>query len=119
MSITLFATATEYVSNAVTLLRGEVGDITLVGVYHTLDPDEVPQVDDFTTVTLVDGTADPPDDLAQVGVIDVLSLIGTKEGADLALAEGDWQRWILLQTATEDVIRKVDVITVLGVVDES
>lgn len=109
----IFSTGTEYVANEVTITRGSVDDIVAVGVYHDTDPDTVPAVDDFTTVTLVDGTADPPDALSEEGKIDVLSLIGARDEADLALTAGDYQRWVLLQTSTEDIIRKVDVLEVL------
>ncbi len=109
----IYNTGTEYVANALTITRGSVSDIVTVGVYHTTDPNTIPAVDDFTTVTLADGTADDPDPLAEDGVIDVLSLIGAREAADLALEAGDYQRFILVTTATEDIIRKVDVLTVL------
>lgn len=113
MAVQLFHTGTEYVANQVTLLRGEVGDIIAVGVYHDTDAGVVPEVTDFDVVTLVDGTAEPPDPLAEAGKIDVLSLIGPKVGADLALAAGTYQRWVLLQTAAEDIIRRPDTVTVL------
>ncbi|MEV1199469.1 hypothetical protein [Microbispora rosea] len=108
----MFRTGTEWFANQVTITRGSVADITTVGVYHSLDPNVVPAVDEFTTVQLADGTAQPPDQLAEAGKIDVLSLIGPKNG-DIELDPGDWQRFVLLQTATEDIIRKIDVITIL------
>ncbi|TDE40488.1 hypothetical protein E1295_31815 [Nonomuraea mesophila] len=109
---TIYATATEYLANALTITRGSVDNITGVGVYHDINPDTVPTVEDFTMVTLVDGTAEPPDPLAETGVIDVLSLIGPRAG-DVVLTPGDYQRWVLITTATEDIIRKVDVLEVL------
>jgi hypothetical protein len=108
----IYRTGTEYLANELTILRGTVDDITAVGVYHNVDPDIVPAVEDFTTVTLADGTAEPPDPLAEAGKIDVLSLIGPRAG-DVVLTPGDYQRWVLVKTATEDVIRKVDVLEVL------
>lgn len=109
-----YRTATEYIANELTITRGVVGDITSVGVYHNVDPNTVPAIADFTTVSLVDGVKVPPDALAEVGKIDVLSLIGPKVGAHLDLATpGAYQRWVLIRTANEDVIRKVDVLTIL------
>ena len=75
----------------------------------------MPTIANFVTCTLADGT-DPLSThyaLAVPGEIDVVALIGPKAGADLALAAGTWQRWILVRTAAEDIIRKVDTITVL------
>ena len=109
---TLFNTATEYTANELTILRGTVDDIVSVGVYHDTDPNVVPAVVDFDTVALVDGTAEPPDALSEEGKIDVLALIGPRDG-DVTLAPGDYQRWVLVVTATEDVIRKVDVLEVV------
>ena len=115
MAVTLYSTGTEYTSNALTLIRGTAADITSVGVYHNVNPSTIPAVSDFITCTLADGT-DPLSvnyPLAVKGELDVVALIGPKVGADLALATGTWQRWILVQTVMEDVIRKVDTITVL------
>lgn len=108
----IFNTATEYVANSLTILRGSVSDIVSVGVYHTTDPNTIPAVEDFTTVTLVDGTDPDPDPLAEAGVIDVLSLVGPRNG-QVELVPGDYQRFVCISTATEDIIRKVDVLTVL------
>ncbi|NJP27118.1 hypothetical protein FLW53_23535 [Microbispora sp. SCL1-1] len=108
----MFHTGTEWLANTITITRGTVADITTVGVYHSLDPNVIPEVEDFTTVQLVDGTAPDPDPLAQAGLVEALSLIGPRNG-DLVLDPGDWQRFVLVQTATEDIIRKIDVITVL------
>lgn len=110
--VEIFSTGTEYVANELTITRGSVDDIVSVGVYHTADPEEIPDVEDFTEVTLVDGTAVPPDSLAEAGKIDVLSLIGPRNG-DVTLAAGDYQRWVLVTTATEDIIRRPDTLTVL------
>ena len=112
MAVTLYSTGTEYTSNAITLTRGTVADITSVGVYHNVNPSTVPTIVSFTTCTLADGTDSGSAHyaLAVQGEIDV---IGPKIGADLALAAGTWQRWILVRTAAEDIIRKVDTITVL------
>lgn len=113
MAVLLYHTGTENVANTLTFERGSVADVTGVGVYHTIDPTTVPAVTDFTTVSIVDGTADPLPAGAEAGKIDVMSLIGPKTGADVALSTaGDYQRWVLVQTATEDIIRKVDVLTI-------
>ena len=105
--VDLYSTSTEYLANALTIVRGTAADIESVGVYHTEDPDEVPADTDFTPVTLVSSPTDP---LADGNNIDVLSLMGT--GA-LALAAGTYQRWVMVKTATETIIRKVDVVEVL------
>ena len=109
MAATIYRTATEYAANAITITRGTVSDITSVGVYHSTDPNAVPTVAQFTTVALV--TAGNP--LADGTTTDVLSLIGTKAGAHLSLTAGDYQRFVLIRTATEDIIRKTDTLTVL------
>lgn len=111
--VTLYHTGTEYVANEITLHRGDVASIVSVGVYHTTDPDEIPEVADFDTVQLVDGTS-PGNPLAEDGKIDVLSLIGPKVGADINLSTpGDYQRWVLIQTDDEDIIRRPDVLEIL------
>jgi hypothetical protein len=112
MAVELFTSATEYVANELTILRGTVDDIVSVGVYHTTTPNDIPTVAEFTTVTLADGTADPPDPLAEGGKIDVMSLIGPRSG-DVTLTPGDYQRYVLVVTATEDIIRRVDTVEVL------
>lgn len=109
--VTLYHTGTEWTSNAITLLRGSVSDIVSVGIYHNTDPTVIPQVTDFTTVQLVDGTATPLPPLAQTGIIDIVSLMGPRAG-DFSLAAGTYQRWAVISTATEDVIRPVDTIEV-------
>lgn len=109
MAASLYRTATEYIANAITITRGTVADITAVGVYHNIDPTIVPAVADFKAVQLVK----PGEALAEGDNVDVLSLVGPKVGAHLSLLAGDYQRWVLVQTANEDKIRKVDVVTVL------
>ena len=104
----IYSTATEYTANEITLSRGTAADITGVGVFHSTDPTDVPTVAQFTMTTLVE----PGDELADGNKIDVLTLVGPRAG-QVNLAAGDWQRWVLVTTATEDIIRKVDVVTVL------
>lgn len=106
--VAVFANGTEYLANAITLVRGTTASITGVGVYHNINPVTVPSVAQFTMVTLVK----PGDALADGNNTDVLSLIGPKVGAHLSLTPGDWQRWVLVQTSAEDIIRKVDVVSV-------
>ena len=106
--VAVFANGTEYLANAITISRGTAASITGVGVYHNINPTTVPTVAQFTMVALVK----PGDALADGNNTDVLSLVGPKAGAHLALTTGDWQRWVLVQTAAEDIIRKVDVVTV-------
>ena len=108
----LYRSATEYLANAITIQRGSASDILTVGVYHTSDPSAIPEVEDFTQVTLVDGVSDPDNPLAVPGVIDVVSLVGPR-GGDVVLTQGDYQRYVLVTTATEDIIRRVDTVTIL------
>ncbi|MQB01468.1 MAG: hypothetical protein GEU78_14445 [Actinobacteria bacterium] len=108
---TVYNSATEYAANQITFIRGSVDDVVSVGVYHDVDPNNVPDVIDFTTVTLVDGVNDPGP-LTETNRIDVLSLIGPRAG-DMALTPGDYQRWVLIVTAAEDVVRPIDIVTVL------
>ncbi|MEU8196324.1 hypothetical protein AB0C10_21310 [Microbispora amethystogenes] len=108
----IYRSGTEYLANQVTITRGTIADITAVGVHHAINPNAIPDVDDFTMVQLVDGTAEPPDPLAEAGKVDVLSLIGPRDG-DVVLTPGDYQRYVLIQTATEDIIRRIDVLTIL------
>jgi hypothetical protein len=113
VSATLYHTGTEYLSNSLTFIRGTKADVLNVGVYHTTNPGYIPQVTDFTSVTLADGTTSTPSNLAIPGELDVVSLVGPKSGAQLTLAAGVYQRWVLVQTAAQDVIRSVDTVTVL------
>jgi hypothetical protein len=106
----IYRTATEYAANEITLLRGSTSDIVAVGVFHTTDAGYVPAVNEFDTVTLV---ADPEHPLADGGRIDIVSLIGPKEGSDLELVPGDYQRFVLIQTDDEDIIRRPDVLEIL------
>lgn len=99
-------TGTEYVANELTFTRGTVADVVSVGVFHSNDPTVVPTVAQFTTVQLVQ----PGDALAQGTKIDVLSLIGPRGG--VTLTPGDYQRWVLVKTATEDIIRRPDTLTI-------
>jgi hypothetical protein len=110
VAVEQYTMATEYTANELTITRGSSADIVYVGVYHNTNPNTKPALTDFTEVTLVQ----PPDPLAEGTKVDVLSLIGPKAGADLALSvPGDYQRWVRVSTATEDIIRKVDTITIL------
>jgi hypothetical protein len=117
MAAALYSTATEYIANAITLTRGHVSDIVKVGIYTNVNPNTVPAVAQFTTVTLVDGTATgtlPP--LAIAGEIDVITKVGpgatgVPAGDLAALTPGSYQVWILIKTASEAIIRKVDTLT--------
>jgi hypothetical protein len=110
--VSLYHTGTEYVANAITFTRGNVSDVVSVGVYHNTNPTTIPAVGDFTTCILVDGTVLPLPPLGETGFIDILSLIGPR-GSGITLTPGDYQRWCLISTATEDIIRMVDTITIL------
>lgn len=110
MAVDMFLGGTEWFANEITLLRGTVADILAVGVYHNTNPNTKPAVEDFITVTLEDGTGP----LAEGGKIDIMSRIGDKVGAHWQpTVAGDYQRWCLIQTAQEDIIRKLDTVTIL------
>ena len=113
MAVTLYHGATEYIANAITLLRGAYTDITLVGIFTTTNPATIPNVADFTTVSLVNGVKVPPDPLSVPGEVDVLTLVGPRGGQLSALTAGTYQVYILVSTATEDIIRRVDTLTIL------
>jgi hypothetical protein len=106
MVVTIPRTGTELVANQITFTRGAAADVTAVGVFHTTDPTKIPTVAEFTTAQLVL----PGDPLAEGTKIDVLSLIGPRGGT--TLAAGDYQRWVRVSTATEDILRRVDVVTI-------
>jgi hypothetical protein len=121
MAVSLYANATEYIANAITLTRGHVSDIVQVGIYVNTSPNIVPTISQFTTVTLVDGTAGgtlPP--LAIAGEIDVITKVGpgstgppsVPAGQLSTLTPGSYQVWILIITASEAIIRKVDTLTI-------
>lgn len=108
MAVEKYTMGTEYLANEITLQRGTPADITGVGVYHNINPNTKPAIGDFTMVDLIDSGP-----LQEGTKTDVLSRIGPKVGADLDLAApGDYQRWVLIQTADEDIVRKVDVVTI-------
>lgn len=113
MPISLYHTGTEYLANQITLLRGAVSDIQTVGVYHNTNPNYVPLLTDFTTVSLVDGTATPLPALAESGIIDILSLVGARAGAVNISTPGTYQRFVYIKTASEDIIRAADTIVIL------
>lgn len=106
--VDLYAGGTEYVRDPVTLGFGTVDDIASVGYFHAA-AGVIPTVADFTAGTLVKADTDPLWD----GKAEVVTLIGARLGA-VALAAGDWQRWILITTADEDIIRASGTITVTG-----
>jgi hypothetical protein len=111
MAVTLYETERRYVANELTFLRGDSEDVTSVGVYHNTDPSVVPEVVDFVVVDLVE----PPHPLVEGTKIDVMSLIGPGgPPAHLALTQGVYQRWVLVTTVTENMMFKVDMVTVEG-----
>lgn len=117
MSTSIYNTATEYIANTLTITRGHVSDITRVGIYVNTNPNQIPAVTDFTTVTLVDGTILPLPPLAVTGQVDVVTKVGPGSAdvpaGDLStLTPGSYQVWVLVVTASEAIIRKVDTLTV-------
>jgi hypothetical protein len=109
MSVTMAHTATQYLANSLTFTRGSAADVLGVGVYYASDPNEVPAVDDFVEARLVQ----PGDPLAEGQLTDILARPGARPDADVALAKGDYQVWLLVTTADEDIIIKQDTVTVL------
>ena len=107
MAVSIYHTATEYTANAITMSRGTPADIVTVGVWHSPDPQVIPEVADFTTVKLVL----PGDLLAEGNTVDILALIGP--GGDVELAPDDYQRWTLISTVAENIIDSVDTLTIL------
>lgn len=113
MAIEQFHTATQRLRNQITFTVGTVADIEGVGVYHNVDPNIVPEISDFTMVSLIDGVGDAANPLAEPNKIDIVSLVGSKGGNTLVLSPGDYQRWSLVQTVDEDIIDKLDTITIV------
>lgn len=112
----LYRSATEYVANELTLLRGTVSDIVSVGIDMESNPATIPVVTDFTTVLLISPTTTPGSPLLDGTKIDVVSKIGPGGGAvspgHFTLVQGDYQRWVLITTADEQIIRRPDVVTI-------
>lgn len=107
--VNLYHTATEYLANEITLTRGTVDDIIDVGVYHTTDAAKIPEASEFQIVQLVE----PGDPLAEGTKIDILSLVGPESTSpNIVLTAGTYQRWVMVRTAVETIIRKVDVVEV-------
>jgi hypothetical protein len=103
----IWITATEYRRNALTIVDGVVGDITAVGIALRSSPNDVPDptgtgLGEFTEVAL------------DVTGPDVVSLIGPRSGDITAPAVGDYQVFILVRTADEDIIRRPSTLTVMG-----
>lgn len=104
----IWITATEFRRNSLTLVPPAViGDVTAVGIALRQDPDDVPDpsgtgLGEFTAVTL-----DPAGP-------DIVSLIGPRNGDIIPAAVGDYQVFILVRTAEEDIIRRPSTLTVMG-----
>jgi hypothetical protein len=117
MSASIYATATEYIANTLTITRGQYSDITSVGICANVNPNTIPAVGDFTTVQLVNGNILPLPPLAVTGQVDVVTKVGPGGSGvtpgDLSLAAGSYQVWILVKTASEVIIRKVDTLSIL------
>lgn len=105
--VEIYRSGTEWTANQITLTRGSVDDIVSVGVHHATADEDPPTVDDFTEVTLV-SEGDP---LAEGDRVDVLALIGPR--GDIQLEPGEYQRYVLVTTESEDIIRRVDTVEVL------
>lgn len=112
---------TEYVAHELTFVRGDASDVSHVGIYANTDPNTWPTVGnvsggmagDFTVVDLIQ----PPDALAEGTKIDVLAKISStvlRLAADLMLAPGDYQLWVLVATgSSEEIIRKTGTLEVI------
>lgn len=114
MSVTLYRTATEYIAVPITLSRGKVSDISSVGMFLDSTLAVIPAVNQFTTVTLVDGTQVPVPPLGVAGEIDVLALVGPGAGSNFpSLTQNTaYQIWVLITTNTETIIRKGDTLNI-------
>lgn len=117
MAATIFRTATEYTANEITLTRGTVSDIVSVGVAMISNPSQVPDVSSFTQVLLISPTTTPGSPLLDGTKIDVVAKIGPGGGAVAAghfpaLSADDYQRWVLITTADEHIIRRPDVVSI-------
>lgn len=117
LSASVYRTATEYTANELTLSRGNAGDIVSVGVAMISDPATVPAVGAFTPVLLISPETTPGHALLDGTKIDVVAKIGPGGGAVAAgdfpaLTAGDYQRWVLVETADELIIRRPDVVSV-------
>lgn len=117
MAVTLFNTATEYTANEITLTRGAVTDIVSVGVAMIAQPNTVPDEGDFTAVLLISPTTTPSSPLLDGTKIDVVAKIGpggigVAAGHFPSLTPGDYQRWVMVKTADEIIIRRPDVVTI-------
>lgn len=104
----IYRTGTEYTSNTLTLARGSLSDVESVGVYHSTAPNEVPDLIDFTTVQVVTET----DPLGSPGTLQIITKVGPR-GGDVTLTQGVYQRYVLVVTANEDIIRRVDTLEIL------
>jgi len=103
----IWITATEYRRNALTINSGTIADISAVGVALRDNPNDVPDpsgtgLGEFTSVVLDE---DGPD---------VVTLFGPRGGDIVPAAVGDYQVFVLIRTADEDIIRRPSVLTVMG-----
>jgi hypothetical protein len=103
----IWITATEYRRLGITINSGVVGDITGVGMALRSSPNDVPDpsgagMGEFTAVTL------------DVAGPDIVALIGPRAGDIIPSAVGDYQVFVLIRTADEDIIRRPSTLTVLG-----
>lgn len=98
---------TEYVGDPVTIGRGTVADITAVKSFHSTDPTVKPLVAQFTdAAALVSSEADP----LWAGTVEIVTRIGPR--GEVALTPGDWQRWVCITTADEDIIVATGTVTI-------
>jgi hypothetical protein len=117
MTTTLFSTATEYTANQLTLTRGTEADIVSVGVAMESNPATIPTFGAFTTVLLIGPVTTPGHVLLDGTKIDVVAKVGpggggVSAGHVPALVAGDYQRWVMVKTADEIIIRRPDVVTI-------
>jgi hypothetical protein len=120
----IYEAATVYLANELGFTRGDETDILWVGVFHHIDPNNVPTYADFTEVDLIA----PPSPLADGTKVDVLSKIGpglatvvpAVPAGHVALAGSgdpenpiDYQRWVGWRTADEFDFEPVDVVEVV------
>lgn len=98
---------TEYVGDPITVGRGSINDILTSKSFHTQDPTIKPIVADFVDPASVIRSSTNP---LWAGVTEVVTRVGPR--GEVTLAPGDWQRWVLLSTADEDIIEATGVVTI-------
>lgn len=113
MAATIYNTATEYVWVQLVEIRGTLStDTTTVGMYLTLDPNDIPEVEDFHDGILVKPGTEPLGD--PVGGKTWLGMLIGPSTEPGVFDPGDYQTFTLISVGAENIIRRAGVLTVLG-----